>query len=164
MVLTLLSHGTDVNFKDINGRSPLSLAAAEGHTDTVQTLVGYGANFPSIDMDGRRAIGLVASEGHHAIEDYLLARLVAKRPRSERTMKTEMHFMMFYAVGRLHEGRIRELLKRGVDVDSRLPVHSHTPLTEAIGRGASLSLRKLLLEAGANPSSSFSPKRHREPG
>ncbi|KAL4794228.1 hypothetical protein BDV19DRAFT_390503 [Aspergillus venezuelensis] len=115
-------------------------------------------------MDGRRPVGLAALGGYHQIEDYILAHLAAKQPRFEHTIKVEMHFMMLYAAGRVDEERIKDLLGRGVGVDSQLPVHGHTPLTEAIGRGAPLSLIKLLLEAGANPSSSFSPKRHRGPG
>ncbi|KAL4879092.1 ankyrin repeat-containing domain protein [Aspergillus karnatakaensis] len=59
IVLKLLDHGTDVNFKDTDGRSPLSLAARGGHLATVRALVRRGANILSIDMDGRRAIAML---------------------------------------------------------------------------------------------------------
>ncbi|KAL3485141.1 ankyrin repeat-containing domain protein [Aspergillus germanicus] len=160
IVLKLLDHGADVNFKDIDGRRPLSLAARGGHMHTVRALVSRGPNLLLIDRDGRRAIANAASEGHHEIEDYLLSLLEAKRPRLTHTMKTEMHFVILCAAARGDEGRIKILLERGVEVDSQLPVCSHTPLCAAIGRGsAPLSTIKLLLENGANPSSSFSRRR-----
>ncbi|KAL4966221.1 ankyrin repeat-containing domain protein [Aspergillus stella-maris] len=162
IVLKLLDHGTDINFKDVDGRSPLSLAARNGHMNTVRALMGRGANLLSIDMDGHRAIANAASQGHHEIEDYLLALLYTIRPRLEHTIKTEKHFMMFYAAARGDEDRIRVLLQRGVEVDSQLPVHSHTPLCASIWRGAPLSTIKLLLDGGSSPSSSFSRKRRRE--
>ncbi|KAL2839325.1 ankyrin repeat-containing domain protein [Aspergillus pseudodeflectus] len=161
VVLKLLEHGADVDFKHIDGRSPLSLAARGVHMDTVRALVGHGANLLSIDMDGHRVIANAASEGHHEIEDHLLALLGANRPPLKHTMKAEMHFMMLYAAEKGDEDRIKVLLQRGVEVDSQLPVHSHTPLCAAIWRGAPLSTIRLLLDSGADPSSSFSRKRDR---
>ncbi|CEL11809.1 hypothetical protein ASPCAL14905 [Aspergillus calidoustus] len=133
IILKLLEHGADVEFKHIDGRSPLSLAARGGHMDTVRALVGRGANVLSLDMDGHRAIANAASEGHHGIEDHLLALLGAKRPPLKHTMKTEMHFMRLYAAAKGDEDRIKVLLQRGVEVDSQLPVHSHTPSVQRSG-------------------------------
>ncbi|KAL4949791.1 ankyrin repeat-containing domain protein [Aspergillus filifer] len=61
IVLNFLSHRADVNFKDINWRSPLSLAAAGWHINTAKALIANGANILSIDKDRHRAIALAAS-------------------------------------------------------------------------------------------------------
>jgi ankyrin repeat protein len=159
IVVKLLDHGADINFKDLQGRGPLALAALAGHFETVRTLVARGANLLSIDAKGCRPIGHAAFNGHHAIEDYLLEHLCQKRPCMPLTIKVETHFMLLYAAQRGDEERVKFLLfERGADIDSQLPVESHTPLCAAIAH-APLSMIKLLLDNGASPNVSFSKRK-----
>lgn len=49
----LVTNGCDVNMVDYDGRSPLALAAAEGHILVVEYLIFAGANLNAVDRWGR---------------------------------------------------------------------------------------------------------------
>lgn len=48
-VRRLIGHAANINFKDIHGRSPLALAARQGHIALVKLLVSLGVNLLSYD-------------------------------------------------------------------------------------------------------------------
>lgn len=54
----LLGSGTDVNFRDIDGRTALHVAACQGMTDVVQLLLDSGAEVDPEDRWGSTVITL----------------------------------------------------------------------------------------------------------
>lgn len=50
MTNLLTKGGIDVGLKDENGRTPLHLAAGEGHIEVIKLLISKGANINSIDV------------------------------------------------------------------------------------------------------------------
>jgi ankyrin repeat protein len=69
MVKLLVDTGkVDVDFKDENGRTPLSWAAEEGHEAVVKLLVDTGkVDIDSKDGDGRTPLSRAAKERHEAV-------------------------------------------------------------------------------------------------
>ena len=71
-VKELLSNGTDPNFQDLRGWSPLMWATAEGHLDIVKLLLAYGADPNIVNYLGRSAIMYASNYGFYEIAKVLL--------------------------------------------------------------------------------------------
>jgi Ankyrin repeats (3 copies) len=63
-VLELITAGTDVNAVDYDSRSPLHLAASEGHADIAALLIAHGANLDAEDRWHSTALADAKREGH----------------------------------------------------------------------------------------------------
>lgn len=61
-IIRLLSEGTDVNMKDVEGRTAIMYASYNGHTDVVKELLNRGAEVNLYDHYGRTAL-MFASSG-----------------------------------------------------------------------------------------------------
>ncbi|PYI28867.1 ankyrin [Aspergillus indologenus CBS 114.80] len=157
IVAKLLDHGADINAKDPGGNSPLMLAAYYGHLDTVRTLVERGANLLAVNCEGARAMGRSAHRRLDEISDFLDAALQRKYPSMHRVRQKELHQLLWYAARDNDFDRVRDLLARGAEIDYQLPLHDTTALTVAIAR-ASPEMAQLLLEHGASPNASLSPR------
>ena len=83
-----LSEGYGINIKDEQGNTPLILAAADGHLDTVQLLINREADVEEDNYGGNTALMCAAANGHLTVVQYLVdqgARLNAKDNFSGRT-------------------------------------------------------------------------------
>ena len=58
VVESLLSKGAKIDSKDMNGKTPLSLAATEGHPQVVESLLSKGAKIDSKDRNGNTPLSL----------------------------------------------------------------------------------------------------------
>jgi ankyrin repeat protein len=64
---TLTSYGASIYARMEDGRTPLMIAAENGHTEAVKLLLDIGASRLSIDSEGRNAAELANSAGHPEI-------------------------------------------------------------------------------------------------
>lgn len=58
---------------DEDGRTPLHLAASQGHADVVRALVGWpGVDMAACDDDDKTPLHLAAAAGHHLVVQILV--------------------------------------------------------------------------------------------
>ncbi|KAL2807648.1 ankyrin repeat-containing domain protein [Aspergillus granulosus] len=162
-VRKLIEHGADINFKDIDGRSPLALASRQGNIALVQMLISLGANRLSYDRFFHRPAANAASQGHHHVADYLLQELGKYPP--VKLNQTIMGEKCTPLCGALFSAPrpwkiVKLLLDHGADPNIALPPsisnsggwkpRPRPPLSLAMLREESLQLIKVLLKAGAD--------------
>ena len=63
-----------VNIVDINSRTALMFAAANGHTETVSFLIDKGADILITDLNGKTALMFAAENGHTEIVSFLIGK------------------------------------------------------------------------------------------
>ncbi len=74
---TLLSHGSDVNAADSDGKTALMAAAenpAKDNPIVVSALLKAGANLNAVTKGGTTALMLAAQRGHPIVVDFLISR------------------------------------------------------------------------------------------
>lgn len=69
----LMLDKSNLDVGDINGRTPLLLASANGHMSTVQILLANDSNPDLIDFIGRTPLSWAAANGHISIVELLLS-------------------------------------------------------------------------------------------
>ncbi|KAF2994283.1 hypothetical protein E8E13_003305 [Curvularia kusanoi] len=169
---------TIVNSEDVNGDTPLSLAAEKGHFEMVQMLLDHGA-----DVNDKRALSkaarncdekmidlmlskganaatrsgaalLTASrEGHHSIVEMLLNNGDGVDGCDTRNSCSES---LFKACDRGHEQVVKVLLEKGVRADALGDLRGG-PLYQA-SRYGRIGIVELLLNAGAHVNLIYSQK------
>ncbi len=79
-VLLHLRRHAPVNGRDVNGRTPLMIAATNGRSGTCELLVLEGADVSLRDPDGRTAVDLAIRCGHHFIAASLQSSIAVSPP------------------------------------------------------------------------------------
>lgn len=72
LVKQAITHGADVNTKNVKGEPPLYLAAEYGHPEIVQILLENGASVKKKDNDGNTALHRAASKGYQVVAKLFL--------------------------------------------------------------------------------------------
>ncbi|KAF5252683.1 hypothetical protein FANTH_2310 [Fusarium anthophilum] len=101
--------GTNIQLKDKNGRTLLSLAAAAGYQTVVHVLLAYQADPDTTDKDGRTPLSWAARNGHETVVRVLLERTSYVGP--EKDAMTPLS----WASRNGHDPVVRLLLEHGSD-------------------------------------------------
>jgi ankyrin repeat protein len=161
---------------DVEGSTPLHIAASQGHTQTIRVLLRHGANLKATN-EKWTALHFACQSGHVDAVKLLLSQGADINAQDESRQTP-----LFFAASWGHEAVLRLLLKNGADIEAedsggmtalhfacefgreavlrRLLEHGaniearcrkqRTPLHLAAGRGRT-TIVKLLLEKGADP-------------
>ncbi|MNS17051.1 Ankyrin repeats (3 copies) [compost metagenome] len=71
MVEHLLDQGANIDERDLDGDTPLAIAAANGHLEVVQVLIKKGAQIRSLNKEGKSALFLAEVNGHSEVGNVL---------------------------------------------------------------------------------------------
>ncbi|KAK8010116.1 hypothetical protein PG990_009081 [Apiospora arundinis] len=122
----LINHGADVNFRNVSGWSPLSIAHSEGYHDLARLLVDRGADYKHQDSDGYAQLHSAAAVG-----ELELVRLLINHGAEVNAQTTERETPLYFAA--LHDNLevVKFLVKHGADINVQT-VEGNTPLYEAV--------------------------------
>lgn len=122
-----LESGAKADFADYDKRTPLHLAATEGHDKVVEILISYGADIDAEDRWGSTPVDDAKNNGHEHVVDFLVnaGAYVDTRTLSHAEI-TSMELMQYAANG--FYDMVREKLMAGAeakfaDYDKRTPLH-----------------------------------------
>ncbi|KAH8655773.1 ankyrin repeat-containing domain protein [Xylariales sp. PMI_506] len=132
-----------VDHVDRDGCTPLSYAAAAGHTAVVKVLLAKGANIDTRDKSARTPLSYAAAGGHAAVVELLLAE-GANVEAKDNIVRTPLS----YATENNHMAVIELLLAKGANIEARDSI-VRTPLLFAAAAGYA-AVVELLLAKGAN--------------
>lgn len=143
-----LKSGAFASFADYDRRTPLHLAATEGHADVVKLLISYEADIHAEDRWGSTPVEDARSHGHEKVVKILVdaGAYVDTRTLSKKEINSMQ--LMQYAANGFYD-MVREKLMAGAvanfaDYDKRTPLH----LSCAEGH---LDVTHLLLLNGGDP-------------
>jgi ankyrin repeat protein len=131
-------HYVDADSQDSKGRTPLSLAASQGHEAVAKLLLAYDVDADSKDSHGRTPLLWAAEYGHEAVAKLLLAHNVDADSRDSHG-RTPLSWTA--SLG--HEAVAKLLLAHNVDADSR-DSDERTPLLWAADSGHEAIVKLLL--------------------
>ena len=112
----LLAHGADVHLTGAMKRTPLHFAASSRNVQLVQTLLNRGASADAVDMVNIIPLSCSLERGDNASSRLLLA-----KTKNLAVVQTNNGYNLLHhaVLGRVDIGIIKELVRRGVDVNFR---------------------------------------------
>lgn len=136
-VLRVLWENTEdhevLNARDAHGQTPLMLAVAKGHYDTVELLIVYGSHLDAVDTLKRSALFRGAAFGQEACVQLLLEQGVSATKR-DKVGRTAFHIAaMSGQVGVLR--KLLDVLENTVSVHDLVDKDGLTPLHWAAYKG-----------------------------
>ncbi|CAM9339138.1 unnamed protein product, partial [Hapterophycus canaliculatus] len=134
-----------INRGDPKCRTPLLIAAGEGHTRIVQVLLERGANPSVADDNGLTPLLIAAQQGHLPVTK-MLVKAGENLEQLDPSDRTPLHIASITGKWEV----VRELLEAGADPNTRVP-DGRTPLYSAAEEGHVCVIRELL-RAKADPS------------
>lgn len=121
----LVSRGADVEARDIEGRTPLFVAASFGSGNAAGKLVSLGADINAFDDNyGLGPLHIAASHGHAGIVKLLISSGADVNMRTSTTRQSPLHF----ASSKDRADVARVLLDNGANIN-QLDASGKTPLT-----------------------------------
>ncbi|RAK86429.1 ankyrin repeat-containing protein [Aspergillus costaricaensis CBS 115574] len=167
--LLLTRSNIGIEAKNLNGQTPLSLAAENGQEGIVHMLLERGASIETMSSRSHTPLSLAAANGHGRIVQMLLERGAIIEPDNknaaanghgrivqmllERGAATEPdnkngQTPLSLAVENGHEDIVQMLLERGAEIETKDQLGENTPLALAAAKGYG-GIFQMLLEKGA---------------
>jgi ankyrin repeat protein len=148
-VKRLIDAGAELDAKNNFDRTPLYIAAANGHAEITRLLIDAGAELDARNKYGRTPLYAAAANGHTEIAK-LLIDAGAKLDARDKDDWTPLHYA---AAIHGHTEIARLLIQVGAELDVR-DQDGWTPLYHAAANGRT-EIAKLLIDAGADILSAF---------
>lgn len=139
----LLSQGAQVNSSDIDGESPLHIAAIIGYDERVQLLLEKGASIKGVNNNGETALHIVVQTDHVSTLKKLLATPGIMINSKDKSGNTCLHLAAYLG----NQEMLDKLFQSNITSES-VNIQGETPLFSAV-YGVNLSSVEFLLSKGA---------------